>query len=80
MFLDSPNVNQPAQEAASRLLCTDKVAYRQRVREQAARYTAEEFDKLVLQHCFLPVVSSMDSEQRTLVWTEDGEHRIIRGQ
>jgi hypothetical protein len=81
-LLDDPNFADPAQEEPYRMGKYDRMAYNQRVREQAARYTAEEFDQLVTTYCRSPIRSgrrnangSSDPE-----WTADGQHRIIIGQ
>ena len=80
LFLGEPNFDDPAQEAPYRLGKADRAAFDRRVREQASRYSAIEFDRLVAMHCVRPVSSYMGSNPEQLLWTEDGHHRIVRGQ
>ena len=77
-LLNHPNNSDPAQEAPYRLYRWQRAAHDVRVREQAARYTAENFERLVAQHCERPIYKGYRGD--TVRWTEDGHHRIIIGQ
>ena len=79
-FLDDPNFADPAQEEPYLMAKSNLSAYRLRVRDQAERYTKEEFDSLVRAYCRPPIRSAHRNENGTYEpeWTADG-HRIITG-
>lgn len=73
LLLNDPNNNDPAQEFAYHLHKSARAVYDERVRAQAARYTAAAFEDLVNRHC-IPAPRVVEG------WTADGQHRIVRGQ
>ena len=81
-FLDDPNFLDPAQEEPYLMGKSDRATYELRVREQAARYTSEDFNSLVRTYCRPPIRSGRRNENGTFEpeWTDDGWSRIIIGQ
>ena len=81
-FLDDPNFLDPSQEEPFQMGKSSRAAYELRVREQAARYTSEEFDSLVRSYCRPPIRSGRRNENGTFEpeWTDAGWSRIIIGQ
>jgi hypothetical protein len=83
-FLNLPNFLDPAQEETYLMGKCDLAAYEQRVREQAARYTAVQFESLVRAYCRPPIRSRLPDQNGAFLstepeWTADGRHRVIVG-
>ena len=72
-LLKDPNNLDPSQEVPFRLYKYHREWHDERVREQAARYTAQNFEQLVSHYC-------MRLYGKPPQWTEDGQHRIVIGQ
>ena len=70
---NDPNSNDPAQWLPYHLHKSARAEHDERVRAQAARYTAAAFEDLVKRHC-IPAPRVVEG------WTADGQHRIVRGQ
>ena len=81
-LLNDPNNSDPAQEVPFILYKYQRDVHDRRVREQAARYTADNFQRLVSRYCLRPIRHwgpGVGPGGGELQWTEDGQHRVVIG-